>query len=75
MNRQQSLGGGGPGFSPLKGKKLAHLQTDQNNVIMNNKYNRSEVSMRNKFAFTLAEVLITLGVIGIVGGLTLPGII
>ena len=37
MNRRQSLGGGARGFIPLKGKKLAHLQADQNNVIMNNK--------------------------------------
>ncbi len=31
--------------------------------------------MKKRFAFTLAEVLITLGVIGIVAALTLPGII
>ncbi len=47
MNRQQSLGGGARGFSPLKGKN----------------------------SFTLAEVLITLGIIGIVAALTLPTLI
>ena len=73
MNRQQSLGGGARGFVPLKGKKLDHLQTDQNNVIMNNKFSKREVSMKN--SFTLAEVLITLGVIGIVAALTLPTLI
>ena len=29
----------------------------------------------NRFAFTLAEVLITLGVIGVVAGMTLPNLI
>ena len=72
MNRGQSLGGGAPGFLPLKVKKLTPLQTDQNNVIMNNKYSKNEVSMRKKFAFTLAEVLITLGIIGVVAAMTMP---
>jgi len=31
--------------------------------------------MKNKFAFTLAEVLITLGVIGVVAAITIPGLI
>ncbi|MFI3300086.1 MAG: type II secretion system protein [Candidatus Gastranaerophilales bacterium] len=33
------------------------------------------VSMRKRFAFTLAEVLITLGVIGVVSAMTLPSLI
>ena len=68
-------GGGARGFSPFKGKKLTHLQTDQNNVIINNKLSKCEVSMRKKIAFTLAEVLITLGIIGVVAALTLPTVI
>ena len=40
---------------------------------MNNKFSKREVSMKN--SFTLAEVLITLGVIGIVASLTLPTLI
>ena len=96
MNRRQSLGGGARGFSPLKGKKLTHLQAGQNNVIsyslalnsippscasasrlqlllaraMNNKYSKGEVS--KKKGFTLAEVLITLGIIGVVAAMTMP---
>ncbi|MEE3350319.1 MAG: type II secretion system protein, partial [Candidatus Gastranaerophilaceae bacterium] len=31
--------------------------------------------MKNKLAFTLAEVLITLGIIGVVAALTLPALI
>ena len=68
-----SLGGGPRGFIPLKGKKLTPLWADQNNVIINNKYSKYEVSMKK--SFTLAEVLITLGVIGIVAAMTLPTLI
>ena len=68
-------GGGDRGFLPLKGRNLTYLQTDQNNVVMNNKYSKSEVSMRKKFAFTLAEVLITLGIIGVVAAMTMPTLI
>ena len=95
MNRRQSLGGGARGFSPVKGKKLTHLQADQNNVIMSNKLNKSGVSMKksatridmleknvgtfsptkSKTAFTLAEVLITLGIIGVVAAMTLPALV
>ena len=35
----------------------------------------SHVSLKHKSAFTLAEVLITLGIIGIVAALTLPTLI
>ena len=75
MEIQQSLGGGGKKNYLLKEEKIIPLQTDQNNGIINNKYSKNEVSMRNKIAFTLAEVLITLGVIGIVAAMTLPTVI
>ena len=73
MNRRQSLGGGARGFIPLKVKKLTPLQTDQNNVIMNNKFSKPEVNMKK--GFTLAEVLITLGIIGVVAAMTLPTLV
>ncbi len=62
-------------FSPTKSKieKIPPLQTDQNNVIMNNKLSKAGVSMKN--SFTLAEVLITLGIIGVVAAMTLPTLI
>lgn len=75
MNRGQSLGGGARGFISLKGKKLTPLWADQNNVIINNKFSKCEVSMIKKIGFTLAEVLITLGIIGVVAALTLPTLI
>ena len=70
MNRRQSLGGGGRGFISLKGKNLTYLHIAQNNVIMNNKFGEREVNMKK--GFTLAEVLITLGIIGVVAALTMP---
>ena len=72
---QSEWGGGAHGFSPFKGKKLTPLQTDQNDVIIHNKFIKSEVRMRKKIAFTLAEVLITLGIIGVVAAMTLPTVI
>ena len=73
MNRRQSLGGGGKQNYLLKEEKIIPLQTDQNNVIMNNKFGEHEVNMKK--GFTLAEVLITLGIIGVVAALTLPTLI
>ena len=73
MNRRQSLGGGARGFIPLKGKILTHLHIDQNNVIMNNRFSKCEVNMKK--GFTLAEVLITLGIIGVVAAMTMPTLI
>ena len=70
MNRRQSLGGGARGFISLKGKNLTYLHIAQNNVIMNNKFGEREVNMKK--GFTLAEVLITLGIIGVVAALTMP---
>ena len=32
------------------------------------------IKLKDKFAFTLAEVLITLGIIGIVAALTIPAL-
>ena len=66
-------GGGARGFSPLKVKKITPLQTDQNNVIMKNKFIKNEASMKK--SFTLAEVLITLGIIGVVAAMTLPTLV
>lgn len=39
------------------------------------KLNKNEDCMKRIFAFTLAEVLITLGIIGIVAAMTIPAII
>ena len=66
-------GGGAPQKYLLIGKKLNLLETDrkideQNITLSNQKF-------RSKKAFTLAEVLITLGVIGIVAAMTLPTVI
>ena len=64
MNRQQSLGGGARGFSLLKGKNLFTLAEGATHVDMFGNY--------RKRAFTLAEVLITLGIIGVVAAMTMP---
>ena len=73
MNRRQSLGGGARGFIPFKGKNVG-VETPTYKGIT------SEVGWafsptKSKMAFTLAEVLITLGIIGVVAALTLPTLI
>ena len=73
MNRRQSLGGGGKQNHRLKEEKITPLQADQNNVIINNKFSKREVNMKE--GFTLAEILITLGIIGVVAAMTLPTLI
>ena len=70
MNRLQSLGGGARGFLPLKAKKINLLQKVKNIVIINNILGENEVYMKK--GFTLAEVLITLGIIGVVAAITMP---
>ena len=66
-------GGGAHKKLRFKDKIFTHLKITQNNVIMFSKFGKSEVFMKN--GFTLAEVLITLGIIGIVAALTLPTLI
>ena len=75
MEIQQSLGGGAHGFSPLKGKNVG-VETPTYKCIT------SEVEVgwafsptKSKLAFTLAEVLITLGIIGVVAVMTMPTVI
>ena len=60
-------GGTESGFSLLKGKNLFTLAEGATHVDMFGNY--------RKTAFTLAEVLITLGIIGVVAALTLPTVI
>ncbi len=66
-------GGGAPESKLLFGKKINRLhadyKNDKKNIILGNK----EVSMKK--AFTLAEVLITIGIIGLVAAMTLPSLI
>ena len=73
MNNQQGQGGGARAFSPLRYKNKYLLHKVKNIDIMNNILNKYEVSMKR--GFTLAEVLITLGIIGIVAAMTLPALI
>ena len=74
MNRQQSLGGGGArGFLPLKGKNVGVEPPTYKGIT-------SEVGWafsptKSKIAFTLAEALITLGIIGVVAAMTMPTLI
>ena len=72
MNRRQSLGGGARGFLPLKGRNLGVESPTYKDITS------EEVGWAfspTKTAFTLAEVLITIGIIGVVAALTLPTLI
>ena len=73
MNSQQSLGGGARAFSPLRYKNKTLLQKDENSCIINNIFVNNEGFMKK--GFTLAEVLITLGIIGVVAAMTMPTLI
>ncbi len=66
-------GGGAPENKLLSGRKINRLHTDYKNGKMNIILGNKEVSMKK--AFTMAEVLITLGIIGIVAAMTMPMII
>ena len=72
MNRRQSLGGGARGFIPLKGKNVG-VETQTYKCITSEGVGWA--FSPTKTAFTLAEVLITLGIIGIVAAMTLPTLI
>ena len=85
------MGGGGTDSlnpAPNKGFKGAHQQSNKRKAflgafsitdafrrlkICNSKFRRSRGCYN--YAFTLAEVLITLGIIGIVAAMTLPALI
>ena len=73
MNRLQFWGGGARGCFPLKGKNVG-VETPTYRRIT------SEVGWafsptKSKIAFTLAEALITLGIIGVVAAMTMPTLI
>lgn len=72
-------GGGGTENSPiLRFCKIIgkYLNVDQNNCIMTNiTVINAEEEVTMKKGFTLAEVLITLGIIGIVAAMTMPSLV
>ena len=69
------LAGGGRLLSSAQAffKGCKNLKNCYNGDVAYHNYNG--VSMRRNVAFTLAEVLITLGIIGIIAALTIPGLI
>ncbi len=74
MNRRQALGGGARGFIPLKGRNIG-VETPTYRGITSEEVGWTFSSTAPKIAFTLAEVLITLGIIGVVAAMTLPTLI
>ena len=64
---------GGGTSEPLNSRGCKSQKICYNSDIYNHKYNGG--FMKKFFAFTLAEVLITLGVIGVVAALTIPTLI
>ncbi len=74
MKRFINFGGGGSRLSSCQGffKCCKKLKICYNSDIKH--HNCNGVYMK-RFAFTLAEVLITLGIIGIIAALTIPGLI
>lgn len=68
MTMIDTTGGGAPENSTLRGFY-------QNNRININRFRSIERTDRKETAFTLAEVLITLGIIGVVAAMTLPTLI
>ena len=82
MNRRQSLGGGARGFSPLKGKNVVSFPCPmgEENSSWRAKARltpagEGATSSVRPNGFTLAEVLITLGIIGVIAAMTLPTLI
>ena len=74
MNRQQPLGGGARGFIPLKGRNVG-VETPTYKGITSEEVGWTLSPTKSKIAFTLAEVLITLGIIGVVAAMTMPALI
>ena len=77
MESQQSLGGGARGFIPLKAKNIGGETPTYKGITSQVGWAFSPTKS-NTFAgegFTLAEVLITLGIIGVVAAMTLPTLI
>ncbi len=74
MKNQQSLGGGAHGFIPLKDRKVG-VEPPTYKGIIAVAVGWAFSPTKLKIAFTLAEVLITLGIIGVVAAMTLPTLI
>ena len=68
------LAGGGRLLSSCKpfSQGCKNLKKCYNGDMLNHNYNG--VCMKRKFAFTLAEVLVTLGIIGVVSAMTVPSL-
>ena len=64
------FGGGANSLSSLTG-----ISTELQAVVAVHSYMADRSNLCRTFAFTLAEVLITLGIIGIVAAMTLPSLI
>lgn len=64
---------GGGASEPLNSRGCKSQKICYNSDVYNHKYNGG--FMKKFFAFTLAEVLITLGIIGVVAALTIPTLI
>jgi len=67
MNRRYSIGGGGKPFSGKAFERLKEIFNFKNLFKTHN-------SQLTKLAFTLAETLIVMGIIGVVAALTLPNL-
>ena len=65
----------GGGLRSLSSFNPRLLDFDQNNDTSINRESNIKISQRAILAFTLAEVLITLGIIGIIASMTLPQLI
>ena len=74
MKRLSHIGGGGRFLSSVQAflEGCKNNKTCYNGDILHHNYNG--VCMKEMRAFTLAEVLITLGVIGVVAALTMPSV-
>ena len=68
-------GGGARGFIPLKGKDVGVESPTYRGIISEVEVGRAFSPTKSKIAFTLAEVLITLGIIGVVAAMTMPTLV